>query len=688
MAYTLRATSEGLCVYRDELPLLANVGGFVEYPGTKENMLALPCAGAWQTDGERAFCDNMTVEIAPCGEGVLLRAGLTNTGESIAQAEIFTALSFDLPYTIERALITRPFVANQNVLCEMRSQIDTVRTVYNAVYESVDSAAFDCLTGGSFVFGAVSSDRYFPYVTLSREGHMTACCRLESHPLPAGETVYSEWFCLLPCDSCLTGQIEYAQIVARLAGLAPIQAENPSGFCTWYYYLNHISPACIRDNMRVLSARRDTLPVRYMQIDDGWFVRWGDWTPNQRFGDISALAAEIKAAGFRPGLWFAPFGAHPESAIVREHPDWFVRTRAGESWQGLKGGAGRMFSVDFTHPEALAWLRETVRRMTWDWGFEYLKIDIISDTIAPGVHYDENATALENMRIGMRAIREAAKPGTFILGCTAPFIPSCALVDGMRVSCDIFERWQSLRDVFNSVLKRYHFHRNLFLNDADCLIIRKKENEDGECMRPCTRSDREIRAYVTAMAASGGALMLSDKLKNLSEAQLQMLETLFPLNQQPALPLDLMDSFIPGVLDFGWHGGARTVAVINWGDSARDFTVPQAGDCFVLEFWDKDFVLHHGGDFIARLQPHEAKVFFFTPVQEAAVIGSSAALVMQTDWLFQENTLRITRLKKNETVYLAVKGAIPRGAAVVGCAEGYACCTLPLTKNDTTLRLD
>ena len=187
------------------------------------------------------------------------------------------------------------------------------------------------------------------------------------------------------------------------------------------------------------------------------------------------------------------------------------------------------------------------------------------------------------------------------------------------------------------------------------------------------------------MAASGGVLMLSDKLKNLSEAQLQMLETLFPLNQQPALPLDLMEAFIPGVLDFGWHGGARTVAVINWGDSARDFAVPQAGDCFVMEFWEKSFSLHRGGDYITRLLPHEARVFFFTPMQDAAVIGSSAALVMQTVWQRQEGSLQITRLKEKETVYLAVRGNAPKGASVCDRAGGYTFCALPLTEESTAI---
>lgn len=49
-------------------------------------------------------------------------------------------------------------------------------------------------------------------------------------------------------------------------------------------------------------------------------------------------------------------------------------------------------------------------------------------------------------------------------------------------------------------------------------MIRKKENEDGDCRRYCSRTDEEIRTFLTAMYAAGGALFLSDKLPLMEEA--------------------------------------------------------------------------------------------------------------------------------------------------------------------------
>ena len=71
----------------------------------------------------------------------------------------------------------------------------------------------------------------------------------------------------------------------------------------------------------------------------------------------------------------------------------------------------------------------------------------------------------------------------------------------------------SLPDVFSRSLNRSYLANNLIINDADCLLLRKAENEDGECFRNCVRNDREIETYITAMLASGSPIIYSDKLE-------------------------------------------------------------------------------------------------------------------------------------------------------------------------------
>ncbi|WP_420869762.1 alpha-galactosidase [Cohnella ginsengisoli] len=55
----------------------------------------------------------------------------------------------------------------------------------------------------------------------------------------------------------------------------------------------------------------------------------------QRFGDTASfrrLIESVKARGHKVVLWYTPLWVSKTSRIVREHPEWLVKT--------LEGGAG------------------------------------------------------------------------------------------------------------------------------------------------------------------------------------------------------------------------------------------------------------------------------------------------------------------------------------------------------------
>ena len=156
-----RVTEKGLCIYADGEELISGICGYIEYPGHDFNVLKVKNVGEWSTDGESASCDNMTVELAPCHEGFLVRSTFTNLWEGIDEPDEFTAFAGDLARTVERGIVNRYTEANGNRVCEMQSQIDTVHTVYNAVYDSAENTVFDTTEGDSFVFGAATYEKYF-----------------------------------------------------------------------------------------------------------------------------------------------------------------------------------------------------------------------------------------------------------------------------------------------------------------------------------------------------------------------------------------------------------------------------------------------------------------------------------------------------------------------------------------------
>ena len=153
-----------------------------------------------------------------------------------------------------------------------------------------------------------------------------------------------------------------------------------------------------------------------------------------------------------------------------------------------------------------------------------------------------------------------------------------------------------------------------FLSDADCLMVRKRENEDGDCRRNCIRTDEEIRTFLTAMYVAGGALFFSDKLPLLTEAQIGQYAALFPRTTRAGRPLDLMESWIPGIIDQGYEQDTRTVALINWGERQRRFTVSLTGKHHAKEHWTGEDLGTWTDTFQTTLQPHCSMLIHFAKI--------------------------------------------------------------------------
>jgi hypothetical protein len=103
----------------------------------------------------------------------------------------------------------------------------------------------------------------------------------------------------------------------------------PSGWCTWYYYYNRINADEVKRNTDWIAANLKDFGAQYVQIDDGWQGLGGrdggrDWShvnPDRFPQGMAELAAYIKSAGLKPGLWLAPHG-QSNPTVVRDNPCW------------------------------------------------------------------------------------------------------------------------------------------------------------------------------------------------------------------------------------------------------------------------------------------------------------------------------------------------------------------------------
>lgn len=445
-------------------------------------------------------------------------------------------------------------------------------------------------------FGSISADfRESPILKMWANG--------DDARLDPGQSIETDWACIYPLDLNSEDALkEYLDDVAIEHHIGNLP-NPPEGWCTWYHYYQGISQTVIEENLRKLTEYKDRIPFNLVQIDDGFQAEVGDWLEfNDRFPNgVQPLAQEIKLAGYTPGLWLAPFILHPRSKTTRKHPDWLLRNqngslvRPGFVWNSL--GA----ALDLTHPGALDYVREVIGTAVHQWGFPYLKLDFLYAAALKGKFQDERRTRAQVLRLGMETIREAAGQKVLLVGCGAPLGSVLGLVDAMRIGPDVSGSWTpsfagismpfrsepsmpSARNSMQNIITRTPLHNRWWVNDPDCLLARP----DSKLTLP------EIQSLATAIALTGGSLVVSDDMTQLPLERLRILAALIPVMNKRPVVMDIFDSQRPSKLRLDLKGAVgewHLLACFNWEDrdvkielGLDEFGLP-AGEYHIRSFW-------------------------------------------------------------------------------------------------------
>ena len=361
--------------------------------------------------------------------------------------------------------------------------------------------------------------------------------------------------------------VEASEPAARLASRwadaigrrmdARVGAGHQRGWCSWYHYFHAITEDALRANIKSLESMRADFPIDIIQLDDGFQSALGDWdTTNQKFpSGLKKIAAEIHTAGFKAGIWTAPFLAARDSRVMKQHPDWFIiheqtgePMRAGHNPNWTASDDTYAYALDASNPQFRAHLERLFAKLTHEFGYSYLKLDFLYAAAADGRRHDPNITRSESLRRGLEAIRAGAGNDAFILGCGCPLGQAIGIIDGMRVGPDVAPFWGSTDSgagdpstvyALDAIIARSFMHRKLWLNDPDCLMLRARE----------TRLTADERASLAAtIAGSGGMLLISDDMALLEKEAGQLFRTVAKISQEidsdsarePVLALDLM----------------------------------------------------------------------------------------------------------------------------------------------------
>jgi alpha-galactosidase len=440
---------------------------------------------------------------------------------------------------------------------------------------------------------------------------------------------------------------EWAKQVAQAAPIAPrLSTPAISGWCSWYNLYGAIHEENILEHLHATAkiARQEKLSMWVFQIDDGFTPEMGDWldVKPQFPRGMKPLLDDIRAEGFRPGLWIAPFMVGNRSRLYAEHPDWVVKERqTGKPLAHMRFYAEfrwhkrseEYYILDTSHPDALDYLRQVFRTWRHEWGCEYFKTDFMHFGSEYGPEqaqwHQSGLSRIQIWRHVSEMIREEIGDAIW-LGCGFPLWAAVGLVDGLRIGRDVGVEWAgnySAQSLLRDQASRNFANHILWQADPDCILIR-------ECFH--NLSEIEVESLALYAGMSGGLVMTSDKLDELSEKRLNLWK--FLLNSEKSICHYPLLGQSPLIHQIDAEGKAETIAhepvivqvrtalhyndllavfILNTGEKAvqRSYKLETLGispPCFGYD-WLEQQPFAEPVEFIhLSLQPHAGRLIFLS----------------------------------------------------------------------------
>lgn len=354
--------------------------------------------------------------------------------------------------------------------------------------------------------------------------------------------------------------------------------KHPAVFCTWYYYGLTVSYQDVKTNLDIMKEKG--LPFDVFQLDEGWEITLGEWEANAKFPiPMEQLAAEIKEAGYEPGIWTSPFIAHETASIWKEHPEWKLLDKQGKPC--LFPMNDTVYHVlDITNPATYEYFTELYRKLTFDWGYTYHKLDFTRAAVIyeDADFYDKTVTLAECYYEAVKAIRQGMGEEAYFLMCGGLYDPIIGLVDAQRTGSDVLSMWSSNINkggktapyTIKQNALRYYMNE-WWDNDPDALMIRINDTmERGLRLTYGLLNEEEVKTSVINQFMGGGLMCTTEPLDKISQDRLLENRRILPVLSREARPIKLLEeSRFPGSMDvYIEEADVHYLCMINWEDEA------------------------------------------------------------------------------------------------------------------------
>lgn len=312
-------------------------------------------------------------------------------------------------------------------------------------------------------------------------------------------------------------------------GIQALPAKPKIGYTSWYNCYQDISEEQILRDLEGLK----TLPVKpdIFQIDDGFEPFVGDWlgVDDKKFPNgLEPIVQKILEDGYQAGIWLAPFVAEKNSALFRDHPDWFLQKDGEPVFTGANWSGG--YALDPYNEEVRAYIRQSIDRYK-AMGITLFKLDFL---YAACMNSRPDKTRGEIMDETMAFLREVCGDCQ-ILGCGVPLCSAFGKVEYCRIGPDMSldyddkffmrtfhnERPSTLHTQRNTVYRR-QLDGRAFLNDPDVFLLRDENTS-------LSKAQKETLAVVNTLF--GSVLFGSDDFGKYDESKHRFFQGLCALQK-------------------------------------------------------------------------------------------------------------------------------------------------------------